>query len=133
MDNQFQIPKIEMETLDYSKLGDCVMHGPMPAPTKEQEEQMKIAWQNYIKEQEAEWERYMSETELCPTHGRIIMKNLDGTVLVTPEPPEYIKIGNSYWSLNETGKKRWRLGLDINDYRCLSMGIHEDVFKRVFE
>jgi hypothetical protein len=69
------------------------------------------------------------DNELTPSYGRTILKNLDGTIIVRPEAPESVEIGNSIWFLSDIGKQRWNEGKSINYYACFSGGMD----KRVLE
>jgi len=110
------------------EIGKCEMHqftGPYPS-----QEEIKKAWDKYVEECDIEFNKWMNGTELCASHGRTILKTLDGKVIVTPEAPESIKSGNSYWILNKIGKERWNKGLDILDYRCFDIGIHANIVEK---
>lgn len=113
------------------EIGDCISHknNSVNWPSKEE---LSKAWENYIVAQKAEWNKFMAEPSNCATHGRTIMLNLDGTITVSPEPPEYVDLGGCIGILNDIGKKRWSNGQSLNDWRCFELQIDKSVIEKGF-
>lgn len=74
-----------------------------------------------------------NDNELNPTHGRTILKTIDGKIIVSPTAPEFVDMGTMIWKLSEIGKERWNKGLSINYYACRELSMPKHILKADFE